>query len=64
MDEFFSSSRFFAYEIDRGKLLRRGRYEFPVVLVTPNRKTSAPTADSPALLWYTGHNDWAVDKLP
>jgi hypothetical protein len=62
---FFSNSGSLAYEIDRGKLLKRGRYEFPVVLVSAASKSKrARRIFSSIVIVDTGHNDWAVDKLP
>ena len=62
---FFSQPVPGAYEIERGKLLRRGRYEFPVVLVTETAKgTRARRRFSSIIVVNTGNNDWAVDKLP
>ncbi len=63
VEKFFSSSGPSAYEIGRGKLLKRGRYEFPVVLVSANG-VHARRRFSSIVIVDTGHNDWAVDKLP
>jgi hypothetical protein len=65
VERFFSNSESSAYEIDRGKLLKRGRYEFPVVLVTvPSKNIHARRRFSAIVIVNTGNNDWAVDKLP
>jgi hypothetical protein len=67
LDEFFSNSSLSpaAYEIERGKLLKRGRYEFPVVFFSAESKnTRAHRRFSSVVIVDTGHNDWAVDKLP
>ena len=65
VEAFFSQPVPGAYEIERGKLLRRGRYEFPVVLVTETAKGSrARRRFSSIIVVKTGNNDWAVDKLP
>ncbi|MGA9542966.1 MAG: hypothetical protein WBQ85_05335 [Candidatus Sulfotelmatobacter sp.] len=65
VEAFFSQPVPGAYEIERGKLLRRGRYEFPVVLVTETAKGSrARRRFSSIIVVNTGNNDWAVDKLP
>jgi hypothetical protein len=65
VEAFFSQPVPGAYEIERGKLLRRGRYEFPVVLVTETAKgTRARRRFSSIIVVNTGNNDWAVDKLP
>ncbi len=53
-----------AYEIDRGKMLQRRRYEFPVVLIGAAHSARARRRFSSVVLVNTGHNDWAVDKLP
>jgi hypothetical protein len=54
-----------AYEIGRGKLMKDGRYEFPVVLVTAVSKTiHIRRRFSSVIVVNTGNNDWAVDKLP
>jgi hypothetical protein len=65
IEKFFSGPVVSAYQIDRGKLLKRGLYEFPVVLVTEDAKDSrARRHFSSIIVVNTGHNDWAVDKLP
>ncbi|MGC1653740.1 MAG: hypothetical protein WA722_13060 [Candidatus Sulfotelmatobacter sp.] len=65
VEKFFSESAPAAYEIERGRLLKRGRYEFPVVLVTETAKdTRARRHFSSIIVVNTGNNDWAVDKLP
>jgi methyl coenzyme M reductase subunit D len=63
LEQLFSNSAPAAYEIERGKWLRRGRYEFPIVLlsVSPNKTQRRFSA---IVVLNTGHNDWAVDKLP
>ncbi len=63
VEKFFSNSVPSAYEIGRGKLVKAGRYEFPVVLVTTS-KNRARRRFSSILIVDTGGNDWAVDKLP
>jgi hypothetical protein len=65
IENFFSKERPSAYEIGRGKLLKRGRYEFPVVLVTANAKNlHLRRRFSSVVVVNTGNHDWAVDKLP
>jgi hypothetical protein len=65
VENFFSEPVPAAYEIERGKRLKRGRYEFPVVLVTESaRDTRARRRFSSIIVVNTGNNDWAVDKLP
>jgi hypothetical protein len=64
IERFFSSSEPSAYEIGRGKLIR-GRYEFPVVLVSPDpRHNHSRRRFSTIIILHSGDNDWAVDKLP
>src|ERR1700722_16769900 len=67
LDTFFSADSAAnnrAYEIGRGKMLKRGRYGFPVVLVGAGRDAHARRRFSSLVLVNTGHNDWAVDRLP
>jgi hypothetical protein len=65
LENFFDGSRLSAYEIGRGKLIKRGRYEFPVVLISTNEKGSRVRRRfSNVAVVDTGHDDWAVDKLP
>jgi hypothetical protein len=63
IEKFFFNSGPSAYEIGRGKLLKRGRYEFPVVFVGV-LKNHARRRFSSIVMVDTGRNDWAVDKLP
>jgi hypothetical protein len=63
VDKFFSNTPGSAYEIGRGRLLKRGRYEFPVVFVSTS-KNRARRRFSSIVILDTGKNDWAVDKLP
>jgi hypothetical protein len=46
-----------------GKLLKPGRYEFPVVLVLGGAKHPRRRFSSIVVV-NTGNNGWAVDKLP
>jgi hypothetical protein len=65
VEKFFASPVSSAFEISRGKLLKRGRYEFPVVFVTEATKnTRARRHFSSIIVVNTGNSDWAVDKLP
>lgn len=65
LENFFDGARLSAFEVGRGKLIKRGRYEFPVVLVSANEKGShARRRFSSIVVVDTGHDDWAVDKLP
>jgi hypothetical protein len=65
LEGIFSTSGPLAYEIGRGKMLRRGRYEFPVVLVGPaSIRKQTRRRFSNIVVLNTGNNDWTVDKLP
>jgi len=65
LDDTFSAPGPLAYEIGRGKMLRRGRYEFPVVLVGPALASKhARRRFSNIVILNTGNYDWTVDKLP
>jgi hypothetical protein len=63
IENFFSNPGSSAYEIGRGKLLKRGRYEFPAVLVGIS-KNHARRRFASIVIVDTGRNDWAVDTLP
>ncbi|HEY1658961.1 MAG TPA: hypothetical protein VGG14_11485 [Candidatus Sulfotelmatobacter sp.] len=63
VEEFFSNEPPAAYEIEHGKVLSRGRYEFPVVLMTAKHNRIHRQFSSIIVL-DTGGNDWAIDKLP
>jgi hypothetical protein len=63
LDKFFSASESSAYEIDRGKWVKRGRYEFPVVIVR-RRFNKLHRKFCSIVIVNTSNNDWAVDKLP
>lgn len=63
LDRIFASSAPAAYEIDHGKLLRRGRYEFPIVLLGTSPKKSQRRFSTIVVL-NIGNDDWAIDKLP
>ncbi len=55
-----------AFEINRGKKLKAGRYSFPVVLfdvASASRKSHYPR-HSQIVVVKTGKDDWAIDKLP
>jgi hypothetical protein len=65
LEKFFSDSEIAAYEIDRGKLLGRDRYEFHVVLVSTDSSRRHPRRRfSSIVVVNTGNNGWALDKLP
>ena len=63
VEKFFSNPGPSAYEIGRGKLRKRGRYEFPVVLIG-NSTNHARRRFCSIVMVDTGKNEWAVDKLP
>jgi len=72
IERFFSPEADRAFEIGKG-FGNRGRYSFPVVLVSlkaspgPDTLTSAKMVSrrfSNIVLVNTGNNDWVVDKLP
>jgi len=64
LDEFFSNPGANAYEINHGKQLRGGRYEFPVVMISGGPNRHAHRRFSTIVVIHTGNNDWAIDKLP
>jgi hypothetical protein len=65
VEQFLSNPGPSAYEIGHGKLVKRGRYEFPVVLVTgASQNIHTRRRFSSIIVVNTGKNDWAVDKLP
>jgi hypothetical protein len=65
VEGFFSNAGASAYEIARGKLVRRGRYEFPVVLIAGTSKSAhLRRRFSSIVVVNAGNNEWAVDKLP
>jgi hypothetical protein len=64
VEKFFSNSNPSAYEIGRGKMLKRGRYEFPVVLVMQSPNNRVRRRFSSIIVSNTGGSDWAIDKLP
>jgi len=64
IEKFLSNSTPSAYEIGHGKLLKPGRYEFPVVLVSVSKNNRPHRRFSSIVIVRSGENDWAVDKLP
>ena len=68
LDAFFSAgaAREESFEINRGKRLAPGRYEFPIVLWhTASGKNGKPHPSySKIVVVRTGKDDWAIDKLP
>ncbi len=63
LEQFFSGGTERSFEIARGHG-HKGRYSFPVVLVTPRGSSHVRRKFSEIILVETGKNDWAVDKLP
>jgi hypothetical protein len=67
IERFFSPElqRKRGFQITRGKKLREGRYLFPVVLITADSDTrSARLSSSRIIVVRTGHEEWAIDRLP
>jgi hypothetical protein len=65
MEAFFSNEPASAYEIGHGKLLKRGRYEFPVVWISRSAKNKRLQRQlSSIVVVNTGGDDWAIDQLP
>lgn len=64
VEDFFSSAAPSAYEITRGRQLRRGCYEFPVVLFGRSSRSQRARRLSTIVVLHTGNDDWAIDKLP
>ena len=64
IEKFFSNSAASAFEIGRGKLLARGRYEFPVVLLDTSKTNHSRRRSSTIIVLHSGGDDWAIDKLP
>jgi len=62
LEQFFSNPKDRAFEIARGHG-HKGRYSFPVVLVTAGA-SHLTRRSSEIILVETGKNDWVVDKLP
>lgn len=62
LEEFFSADSDRGFEIGAGRG-NRGRYTFPVVLLTV-RAGHTSRRSSFMILMLTGKNDWVVDKLP
>jgi hypothetical protein len=55
-----------AYEINRGRKLAPGRYEFPITLfritaASPKKQQPKPTT---LVVVHADKNDWLIDKLP
>jgi hypothetical protein len=64
LDKFFGVGEPAGYEINRGKGLKNGRYEFPVVLVEKLSGARVHRRFSSIVVVNAGNDDWAVDKLP
>jgi hypothetical protein len=63
LQDFFTPSAGAAYEIQHGRRVKSGAYEFPVVLFGESETSSRPHACTLVIL-RSGKNDWAVDRLP
>jgi len=61
-EDFFSTEAVRGFEITRGTL-SRGRYRFPIVLVTTHGSQTRRKF-SEIVVVDAGKNDWTVDKLP
>jgi hypothetical protein len=65
VEGFFSNPGASAYEIGRGKMVGRGRYEFPVVLIAGSSNSAHMRRRfSSIIVVNAGNKDWVVDKLP
>ena len=62
LEDFFSTKTERAFEIAAGHG-NRGRYSFPIVLVTP-QAARLTRRSSEITVVNIGKNDWVVDKLP
>jgi hypothetical protein len=62
LEQFFANATGRAFEIERGRGYK-GRYSFPVVLVSTER-SHVTRRSSEIILVDAGKNDWVVDKLP
>jgi len=66
LEAFFSSGTETAYEIARGKRMKGGRYAFPVTLFpfhSGTAKSDRPQK-SQIVVFQTGKDEWAIDRLP
>lgn len=66
VERFFLGAGAAAFEITRGKALKHDRYEFPIVLISSGGSKNGRLRRrfTSIVVVNTGHNDWAVDKLP
>jgi hypothetical protein len=62
LDAFFAHGASVAYEIQRGRILKDGRYTFPVVLF--GVASSSHPHFAQIVVAKTGKHEWAVDRLP
>lgn len=53
-----------AFELNRGKRLKPGRYSFPVVLLETGPGRAVHRRFSHIIVTRAGKEEWAVDKLP
>jgi len=63
LEQFFSDGKDRAFEITRGHG-QKGRYSFPVVLVTSRGSSRLARKFSEIVMVDSGKNDWVVNKLP
>lgn len=66
LDTFFQHGASAAYEIERGKPVKGGRFTFPVVLfgATSRGRARPRPLFSQIVIAREGNNEWAVDRLP
>ena len=68
LEMFFSSSGSSreGFEINHGKRLKAGRYQFPVALwqIVPGKDRKPHPHFSEIIVVRTGKDEWAIDKLP
>jgi hypothetical protein len=66
IERFFEHGEAAAYEIDRGKMLKGGRYDFPVTLfgVEASEGKRMHPRSAHIVVGRTSKDEWAVDRLP
>jgi hypothetical protein len=66
LDAFFAHGTSVAYEIQRGRILKDGRYTFPVVLfgVASGARGATHPHIVQIIVAKTGKHEWAIDRLP
>lgn len=63
LQDFFSPGEPAAFEIQRGRRLRDGKYLFPVVLFGVSDENQRPRSCA-LVITRAGKDDWVVDRLP